>query len=866
MKNLVRSLALVVSATCANNVNAEAQSFLSFDFTNGQIENGFGDWMYSDKGENQCAVYNGENQSKLCHKDGYRLYPYYNGRNSDHMGWLQFGYIDSSTEFTVSGSSLRMHLTGGYYKGPNDTPTIDGSVIKSKADFTGPEDLGSQSVLPGDISLYYKGPSSYSKIPELAGKNRLTLWVLMPKGSVNKEEYSLKYQTAPTNTFSYYPFMNSSKGAHYYHRVSNIPMGGWTKIQFDASPTHKNSGAPNELHAFREGGTEYAGNGAGYFSNTAAFALRADFSKRLPANSVYYIDEIETDFVPYENEETIKSLSVGFDPETKDFDISLEDKYRCTTCNATYEVRYAFAPIDNSNFESAYLPKFVTNFDRSMSNNEGLLHKPKNGYNLVWGQIEPQDVHKHLIAPGQTVYFAVKDISVRKEQNQYPEDSEQVDVPNVGLIAKNRLVKTISYPVIDVVYPLELKTTEIDKPIVGYEFEQQVEVDGGQAPYNLTAHNLPVGIELQGNKLMGVPRTEGATVATVTVEDAGGALIEQKLLVDVLTEDALKVRQCQVVADFDDETGGLTIGYFDTVINDVYTGLYKTGMTTVVGSNKQYNYQGVAGAGIDLYPGDQIRLIWRNIDSKPINFYPKLSFDVQGRLTSQNADLWHELNGTQVESDEVGVTTYTVQDVVAAGSINVNSNFSNNKTLLLEQIEIVSSQFADDEFCKQPIKYKKVAHPITFDFQNGVEQESVTTEAFDTVFMDVYTNYYEEGVAITIGDNKNYNYQGIKGAGTSISTDSVVRVVWKNYGTVAKTFTPSISFDYEGRIIYGGNWYQMSEVSIDAFDFDNQQPSEAVAYFTIGSETDLSYIDLININAGLSNNKQLVLDRIEIHK
>ena len=383
MKSLL-SVFTVVTVSTAPVINAEPDVFMSFDFQNGELERGFDDWYYSDKGENPCQIYNGENQSKLCRTDGFKFYPYYNGRNTDHMGWLQYGYIDSSSEFSVKGSSLRVHLTGGVYKGGNDEVLSDGKPIKSRSEYDSTEDLGEQPLLPGDISLYYKGPSSTAKIPELRGKNRLNLWVLMPKGSINVDKYSTDYMRAPRKSFSLYPFIDTSKGAHYYHHTSNIPMGGWTKIQFDASPTHKNSGGVNDLHAFTEGGTEYAGNGVNYFTNIAAFNLRADFSKYLPANSVYYIDEVSTNYKPYENEETIKTLAVGYSPESREFDISFEDKYRCLNCSAKYEVRYSFEPIDNSSFESAFKPAFVTNFDRKQSNAESIIYKPTNGYNLLW--------------------------------------------------------------------------------------------------------------------------------------------------------------------------------------------------------------------------------------------------------------------------------------------------------------------------------------------------------------------------------------------------------------------------------------------------------------------------------------------------
>ena len=184
MKSLL-SVFTAVTVSTAPVINAEPDVFMSFDFQNGELERGFDDWYYSDKGENPCQIYNGEAQSKLCRADGSKFYPYYNERNSDHMGWLQYGYIDSSSEFSVEGTSLRVHLTGGMYKDANGNSQSDGTPLRSKKEFISDEDLGVQSLLPGDIALYYKGPTPTSKIEQFSGKNRLTVWVLMPQNRVD---------------------------------------------------------------------------------------------------------------------------------------------------------------------------------------------------------------------------------------------------------------------------------------------------------------------------------------------------------------------------------------------------------------------------------------------------------------------------------------------------------------------------------------------------------------------------------------------------------------------------------------------------------------------------------------------------------
>lgn len=716
MKSLLTAIA-AISVFSANISFAEPEVFMSFDFKNGAIEQGFDEWVYSDKGENPCGIYNGVNQSKFCSESNFKFYPYYNSRNSDHMGWLKYGYIDADTQYAVRGTSLKIHLTGGMYKSVDGLATSDGKEVRSKSDFSSSADLGKQGVLPGDIALYYKGPTSTTRIPQLQSKNRFSVWVLMPRNSVDIDSYSKKFYSAPLKSFSFYPFVDSSKGAHYYHHVANIPLGGWTKMQFDASPTNKNTGAPNNLYAFSEGGTEYSNNAKEYFSNITAFALRADFSKRLPANSVYYIDEIETHYTPYENEETIKSISVGYSPTNKLFDISLEDKYRCLDCSAIYEVRYSFSPIDNTNFDQAFLPAHTTNFDRQKSNNDGLIHKANNGYNLIWAMMKLQDDHEIILKPNTKIYFAVKDITNRKSENHLPEDLQEVNVPNVGLVSKVDLVKTIEYEIVDVNYPLEINTDDIENPIVGYIYDQHIQVEGGKAPYDLKAINLPDGITLTDHKLAGVVSQPDAKIVKLSVIDSMGSLIDAEVNIEVHSEDSLYIKQCQVIADFD-ELNSTPSQYFDKVFHDVYTNIYQTGMTTVVGSNGTFNYQGVTGLGLALFPNDAIHLVWRNVGTEDIVFAPKLSFATDSRFVKEEQNDWMNLAQTIVKPDNIAVTRYPVGEFKNINHVNVNSNFSNYKTLILERIEIVSKQFSIDDNCSKPTSFKKAKYNTDLSLSN----------------------------------------------------------------------------------------------------------------------------------------------------
>ena len=133
-----------------------------------------------------------------------------------------------------------------------------------------------------------------------------------------------------------------------------------------------------------------------------------------------------------------------------------------------------------------------------------------------------RDEHRAYLSEGSTVYFAVRDISERAEGNYYEEDNMLVDVPGVGQVAKKNLVKTIDYTIVDVNYPLQIKTSEINQPVVGYNYEQEIVVEGGKSPYNLQAIGLPNGLTLEGNKLVGVAsQASSDTVILSAIDNVG---------------------------------------------------------------------------------------------------------------------------------------------------------------------------------------------------------------------------------------------------------------------------------------------------------------------------------------------------------
>ncbi|GAA0304165.1 hypothetical protein GCM10009128_24390 [Psychrosphaera haliotis] len=687
----------------------EDELFMSFDFIDGKIENGFDEWFYSDKGNNDCNVYNGLSQSNLCSIDGLKLSPYYNYYNTSHMGWTRFGFIDADTSIAKKGASLKVQMTGGAYANSEGGVSFMGPEIKSKQDFmdadlTSPH-LGEPSTLDGGLSLYLKTQSSTALFGQFKGKNRLTLWLKMPPAAGNlASQVKSNSLRRPNIQFSIYPFINDSRKGHYYHYVSNIPMGGWTKVQFDAHPLHFNGGSPGPYSAFDEGGYEFSGKGQEYFEHIAALALVPSFSKNLPVFSEYYIDEIRLGYVDYENEETINNVGVGFDPDKLLFDISFNDKYRCLQCSAEYEVRYAFSPINNLNFEEAHVPKEVINFNRALNSSVGLIKKPNSGYNQIWAALELNQEHKIKVEQGKTIYFAIKDVSKREGIEESKVDNELVNVPGLGEIKKKNLVKTISYEfsVIDDSVndgPLSFVTEELPIAKSNTKYSAQLLVSGGVPPYNFDLIKRP-NSTYQINEtgfLKGITEESESFELIAQIKDSVGSAIQKSFTVKVERElNPINDKKVILLADFKNSSEETELSFYDlnTVIRDRYTGFNDIGIYTKFGMGEGYNYQGIQGPGLDLTAGDKLIFTWHNVSYADHEFTPTISFTDNDRQGSGKGGIWQQMEPLTLVASDQKTSTYTLSERESGliNIINVAKNSTENSAIILDKIELETLQ------------------------------------------------------------------------------------------------------------------------------------------------------------------------------
>lgn len=717
MKKIISSCLVILCVFITPTVASE--SILSFDFAQGKLENGFDKWQYVDKGTNPCGVYDGHKLSKLCSSDDAKFYLYYNGYNNNHMGWMRYGYIDADDKISVTGSSLKIMLTGGAYANDEGKVAYLGKPIFSKSDFVDENDYGNSpdvNLSAGGTSLYLKSPSSTANFPQLQNKNRLTMWVLWPKTKDSMDYYALSPALRrPNHTASLYPFIDRSNGGHYYHSVSNIPMGGWTKIQFDAHPQHHNAGSNNPNSAFSVGGYEYPGDGIAYFNNTTALAFVTSFQGQKGFPAFVNIDDIGSHLTLYENDETINNLAIGYDQQNKIFDVGLTDKYRCLKCYAKYLIKYSFSPITLANFDNAFIPKEVINFDRSHNNNDGYIVKPNAGYSNLWAALKVQEQHLDNLVDGTKIYFAIKDVSVRSQIKQEAIDSTEQNVPRLGKVRTIDLLKTIDYQIHIVDYPLKITTSQLEEAVAGHAYSSKINYSGGSPPYTLSALTpLPEGISINADGVIsGTPKESADLVTEIKLTDERGQETTKTINWTIKSESDFDVENCTGIVDFNETGSGkdiITSIGFDKVIADKYNHNVKYGRTIAIGQAGGYDFQGVSGViGLDMKSGDSIRSVWYNNSDNVITFTPKISFDDPDRRTSGAVGSWENMTLVQIKPRQWAVSNYVIPDnaVEYIDLINITVNYNHHKTLVLDKIEHVSEQLRPNDICVMPFTGKK---------------------------------------------------------------------------------------------------------------------------------------------------------------
>jgi hypothetical protein len=128
-----------------------------------------------------------------------------------------------------------------------------------------------------------------------------------------------------------------------------------------------------------------------------------------------WVDEIEFiyDAEP-QNNETINSPAITYHEDTKEFEIGFSDKYKNNQYSfSTYELRYSFSQITNSNWSQAMPVQILADSrfgigDRS----DGKFAKWWPYYQSVWAPFQLANATDEAkLTAGARIYFAIKDVS-----------------------------------------------------------------------------------------------------------------------------------------------------------------------------------------------------------------------------------------------------------------------------------------------------------------------------------------------------------------------------------------------------------------------------------------------------------------------
>lgn len=152
----------------------------------------------------------------------------------------------------------------------------------------------------------------------------------------------------------------------------------------------------------------------------------------------------------------------------------------------------------------------------------------------------------------------------------------------------------------------------------------------------------------------------------------------------------------------------------------------------------------------------------------------------------------------------------------------------------------------------------EIESTLLVDFGSSEQLNAFGIENWNEVISDVYNDYIDNGLTISIGSNGSYNYQGVMGTARHFDVGQVIVVTWKNVSNEVKSFIPIISFEDTDRPISGetGDWYNMSAVKV--------APGEStISVFLIDEQTAGTY-SVVNTSVNTNHNKALIADKINI--
>lgn len=465
------------------------QTFISFDdipataYTENLPESST-DWKYY-TGEKDCGWKNSRGYSNNPEIVDL-FYKYSPPYNTPNLGYENFGFLDIDDKVKIKGHSLRYIVTGGVNPITQQTGVPNGDPnVYCKQRF-----LQSSNPVDGGINvgapyIYFTNTSRRDNpVPfeSSKNKNRLSFYLRLPKSANNGNGGN----RPPEQTFVMGPFShikrsevypngdpNAEVTGHWYQRGYN-QGGNWIHVLMDEHPQHSNTMSSATKYPYP---SKSMRNMKSYLDLMYRFYLVCHPYTGVdePVYSIW-VDEMEfqNDTEP-QNEETINVPAIGYNAETKTFDVSFNDKYVASDARATYEIRYSFSQITNANWNSAK-PVHIQEDARfkTEASTAGILPKYKAGYYAVWGQFKlATQSDQNRLTPGRRVFFAIKDVSQiggnspnpigPKSGRNYAALGHIFDYEADKKVLN--LIKRIDYLIVDESqYPLDTPTSEQNGP------------------------------------------------------------------------------------------------------------------------------------------------------------------------------------------------------------------------------------------------------------------------------------------------------------------------------------------------------------------------------------------------------------------
>jgi hypothetical protein len=507
---------------------------------------------------------------------------------------------------------------------------------------------------------------------------------------------------------------------HYYHYLAINP-GAWIHVELDQHPQHR-----------REGSGPVAGNnpsfilsGKNYFEQMMRFYM--EIRKHQTQVTSMFLDEIKfystlDSDEPNQNEDSITSVWVGYWGNEDYWEIGFSDNSFNNNSGyyensfSTFEIKWSTQPISNINYDSAILiePMFYSGNEYT-DGRVGAIRRGSSYGVGVWTRFElPNSVE----VEGDKIYFAIKDISIGGTGGGSKYPWNRLD----GHDAPTQNIRTIDYSIGELtVDPLVIVTEKLSDGKINTFYSKQLFATGGVSPLTYTnLSQLTPGLTISSEGLIsGTILESGAFNLNFEIQDSNSSanilpfnfnlnVNPVELCIDSIDNDGDGLVDCLDSECFSKNFCSITIVDFGNphifgldnwtnIIKDTYTDYVELedGMSTIVGSNKDYNSQGVLGTSSILFQeNDSIKVIWYNGDTLSKTFTPRISFIDSGRPDN----LWYLMDEITVLPDQTKFSSFTFNSTTFGNYdlVNVNVNYENNQILFTRSINLFSNSNTSD--------------------------------------------------------------------------------------------------------------------------------------------------------------------------